>query len=148
MIENIFRLHKPSLFLLVVGLFMAFGVAQSHSAGMQNMSGFSLEIDNKIYTGWQDVTVSRSMERVNHVYSLTVANSWRTDTHRDIRAGDAIRLLFDDELISTGYIDHKAPEYNGKSQFLKITGRSKTQDLVDSTVVNQSFKEQSLLQIF
>lgn len=103
-----------------------------------------LRVAGNIYSGWQSAEILRSIEQGPHEFKLTVVNAWRTSGHRHIQDGDVCRVSIDNDLVITGFVDEHAPDYDATSQTLNISGRSKLGDLVDASLLDQEYNNQSL----
>lgn len=103
-----------------------------------------LRVAGNIYTGWKSAEIFRSMEQGPHEFELVVVNAWRTTGHRHIQDGDVCRVSIDNDLVITGFVDTRAPEYDAENQSLTISGRSKLGDLVDSSLLDQEYNNQTL----
>ena len=93
------------------------------------------------YSGWEAVSVTRTLEEACSSFSLAL-------TEDVDAAGDAIRPRPGDECtidigssrVVTGYVDAVTMAHDGTSHTLEVTGRSKTQDLVDCSIVTEPFQ--------
>lgn len=103
-----------------------------------------LRVAGNIYNGWESVEILRSMEQGPHEFELSVVNAWRTSGHRHIQDGDLCRVSIDNDLVITGFVDTRAAEYDATSQRLDISGRSKLGDLVDASLLDQEYNNQTL----
>lgn len=89
-----------------------------------------LYVNNKIYSGWKDVSITRSLEAMAGSFSLSVVESKMTDTF-DLFCGDEVVVKIDSDAVITGYIDDYHPSFDAESHNITITGRDKTADLID-----------------
>jgi len=103
-----------------------------------------LSVGGNRYSGWESIDVTRSMEQGPHEFALSVVNPWRDTAHRHIQDGDACRVFIDNDLVITGNVDTRSPEYDATSQSLRIEGRSKLGDLVDASMVGKEYVGQKL----
>jgi len=93
-------------------------------------------VGNKKYEGWESIAVSTSMDSICSAFDVSLLNSVNV---KDIYPGIPIELLVDDEVVCTGFIDkrnRKIDDSSGKT--LSFSGRDKTCDLVDCSVVKKS----------
>lgn len=92
----------------------------------------TLHVNGQIYEGWTDVTLTRSLRTASSSFELSLTEKWpgRTNQWRIMR-GDAVTLELDAELALTGYVDIFAPAFDAKTHAVRVSGRSKTCDLVD-----------------
>jgi len=100
----------------------------------------SLLVGGMLYEGWKKVEVSRSIKEMAGEFSLEVSE--RFSGGRDgpavlmgwrIRPGDPCIVLYAGVPVITGYVDVYSPDYDARKHEVKIQGRSKTADLVDSS---------------
>lgn len=92
-----------------------------------------LVVNHRIYSGWQRIKVTRSMDQFAHTFSLTLTD---TQTHgaRTIKPNAPCEVRLDGTVLITGFIDQATPSYDGQQRSLSVSGRSKTADLVDCTL--------------
>lgn len=103
-----------------------------------------LSVSGRRYSGWQSIDITRSMEQGPHEFSLTVVNAWREGQHRQIQDGDECRVYIDNDLVITGFVDSRTPEYDATSQTLTISGRSRLGDMVDASLLEKEYAGQTL----
>ncbi|SDR52935.1 phage baseplate assembly protein [Paraburkholderia tuberum] len=99
----------------------------------------TLEVDGVRYRGWKSVKIRQSIRQGAIGFALSVredrpdANgsplSWR------IQPGAAARVLIDDEIVCTGYVDAPVFRIGDTEHEVTVSGRSKSGDLVDSSTV-------------
>jgi len=119
----------------------------------------SLLVGGMLYEGWKKVQVSRSVREMAGQFSLEVSERWAGGMNGPstlmgfgrIREGDPCTVLYSGFPVITGYVDVYSPQYDADSHNVSIQGRSKTQDLVDSSadpdVENGEMREVTLDQI-
>jgi len=99
----------------------------------------SLEANGMIYEGWLAAEVSRSVREMAGQFSFEVSERWSGG--RDgpaallgwrIREGDPCVVRYSGVPVLTGYVDTYCPRYDADSHTVRIQGRSKTADMVDS----------------
>ncbi|BEO03105.1 hypothetical protein SMQC13_08320 [Serratia marcescens] len=98
----------------------------------------TLSVDGKIWDGWTDMTVNRSLDNIAGEFDLTITARWSTAAPRSIKPGMACVVSIGSDRILTGYIDDFIPSYDAENVAIRILGRDKTGDLVDSSVVDKS----------
>ena len=104
----------------------------------------------RVFTGWTDVEITRALDQAAASFVLT-------STDYDPERNQAWRLLPGTEVVVeiegnrflTGYVDTYAPRFTATSHQVTISGRSRTADLVDSSVdvLTGSFSGYSLVAI-
>lgn len=101
----------------------------------------TLYVGGRKYEGWENVSVSRSVEAVAGSFDLTATDKWYLDTERwQIMPGDLCELQANDLTLITGYVDCIAPSIGKDAHQISITGRDKTADLVDCSAVVASYE--------
>lgn len=82
-------------------------------------------------TGWTRVRVSRGIERCPSDFEVEFTEPY--DAVGDVIAqpGDQCEVLLGNDVVLTGFVDRYLPSYNARQHTIRITGRSKCQDLVD-----------------
>ena len=88
--------------------------------------------DGVALRGWTSASVTAGVEQIARSFQATLAVSDGSDA-LEVLAGDAVEVWADDTPLLTGYIDEIAPDYDGESDTVVITGRSATQDAIDSS---------------
>ncbi len=106
-----------------------------------------LVVGGQRFSGWKEITLIRSMEKGEFEFDLVVSNRWKDSSTRGIKEGDAIKLYLGNELLVSGFVDARDPQYDAENHSLLITGRSVVGDLVDCSTTGKQFKNQTLLQI-
>jgi prophage tail gpP-like protein len=124
------------------------------------MPGFSagvvsLQVNGMLYEGWHSVSVSRSIKEMSGQFELDVADlassgllrSWMAS----IREGDACKVLYSGIPVVTGHVDVCSPSFDASTHTVKVQGRSKTADIVDTSaeadIPNSEMRETSLDQL-
>lgn len=108
-----------------------------------------LRLAGKEYIGWEEISITRSIEDVAGTFSLTVSDPPENGRNAlDLRPGDECEVLIDKTLVITGYLDSVNVDYTATSHNLRFDGRSKTKDLVDcSALQTQQFVNSTVEQI-
>jgi hypothetical protein len=107
----------------------------------------TLNVDGKVWGGWTDMTINRSLESVAGEFDLTVTAQWSPPALHQTRP--VLYGSIGSDRVMTGYIDDFIPSYDAENVSLRVMGRDKTGDLVDSSVVDKSgqWKGQKLEQL-
>lgn len=109
-----------------------------------------LETGGSRFGGWTRVSVSRSIEAFGGSFSFTASEKSPADPlGRPIRMGDSAVIRIGDVALITGYIDQINPEYDANTHTIRVSGRSKTADLVDCSATHSpgEWRERTLEQI-
>lgn len=110
----------------------------------------NLIINDTIYTGWLSVSVNISIENLSGTFQLTLTDRWAgLDNPVVIKGTDSCVLTINNQVVITGYIDRIYRAIDGKSHTITISGRDKSADLIDCSIVNGTgqYKMLSLVQI-
>lgn len=90
-----------------------------------------LEIDGSRFAGWTTATVSRSIDAVSGRFSFEARG---LNEANPFAAGQAVTVLTDDTLFLTGFIESVIINYSADNHVIRLSGRSNTADLIDSTL--------------
>jgi len=90
-----------------------------------------IEFDGQRFTGFTNARVSRSVEAASGTFSVTIKGV--REGQPFIRGG-SVKFFVDNELFLTGFIEQSVVSWNTSDHQTRITGRSKTADLIDSNV--------------
>jgi len=103
-----------------------------------------LKVGNRKYSGWENVTISKSMQSIAHNFSMNIFKGDLISIEDD----DLIQILKDDKVFFTGYLDSVTIGISDKKKPLSMTGRSKTMDLIDCNISdNKQYNKQNIKQI-
>lgn len=91
----------------------------------------SLMIGNVVWSGWQRVQLTRSLETVPASFQIEVTERYPNMPNIDIRPGVPCTVQLGGDLVLTGYIDRYNATINARTHTVTIIGRSKSADLVD-----------------
>lgn len=95
-----------------------------------------LLVDGTRYAGWTSIRVTRGIEHMSAAFTVEVSERWPGRSEPwVIKPGAACVLSLGGHVVITGHVDAYEPKFDGESHSVSITGRSKTADLVDSSVV-------------
>lgn len=109
------------------------------------MSEVVLKVSGKEYAGWKSVKVNKSLNQLTGTFGFAA-----TDIAPDkfsnwgISLGDECTVEIDNQLIINGYIDDLPISYDSNSHNIQISGRDKTEDLVDCSYVETSAQFKAL----
>jgi hypothetical protein len=82
--------------------------------------------------------ITRGLERATSDFELSVSERWELladETVWQIPPGAKCEIMLDGELVLTGYVDAYKPTYDAGTHSISLTGRSKTCDFVDCSVL-------------
>jgi prophage tail gpP-like protein len=114
------------------------------------MSEASLTVNGTDHLGWQEVTITRSMEQLAHTFELGFTEVWAEKKKPvPIREGDVCTLKLDGKVVTTGHVDDASIDYDANDHTMRVAGRSLTGDLVDCSAIYKTghWSNQPLLNI-
>ncbi len=110
----------------------------------------SLKVGGKIIAGWDDVRVTRGIERFPSDFSLGLMDYFPgSDNKQLVEEGMPCTVSLGKDPVITGYIDDWEPSISRSRHEVRATGRSKCQDLVDCSAEwpNNAINESNALEI-
>lgn len=108
------------------------------------MTKIELKVNNKKYAGWENVRIDKDMTSICDKFEMEIFNGMGLS----VAEGDFVQILKDDAVFFTGYVDTYDIDIGDKKNPLKLTGRSKTCDLVDCNIENfNQYSSQNQFQI-
>ncbi|VWB75996.1 bacteriophage Mu P family protein [Burkholderia lata] len=87
--------------------------------------------DARSISGWLDVSVARGIERCPSSFDISYTEPYPSVGDILAQPGDWAQVMLGGDLVLTGFVDRYMPSYSGNQHTVRITGRSKCQDLVD-----------------
>lgn len=81
--------------------------------------------------GWNNVRITRGIERLPSDFSLTLTEKYPGETDVVVNAGDPFQLFLGADVVMTGYVDTISDGYDAQMHTVAAAGRSKCSDLVD-----------------
>jgi len=112
---------------------------------MADTSRVTLSVDGTEWSGWQEIQVTRSIERVAGTFALRLTERWPGQaTKRPIGPGAACTVAIDDETVLTGYVDDVDVTYGPADHVLTVRGRDSTGDLFDCAALLEPFELRNL----
>ncbi len=103
---------------------------------MPNLIG--LEANGKIYTNFESYSIEKGIETLCGTFALTVSAS-DSFGNIPIAPNESIVISIDGEPVITGYAEELSVSYADGSHTIRIIGRDKTCDFVDSTLSSKTF---------
>ena len=103
----------------------------SHGVPVDATDTLSLTVGNKVLVGWQRVSVTRPLAAIPASFDLEVTEKYPTQPDIDIKPGDPCQVKIGDDLVLTGYVDRYSASISPTIHAIRVSGRSKSEDLVD-----------------
>lgn len=96
-----------------------------------------LKVNGKQYTGWETASIKRSMNAFTSCFDLMVSQPVENtlNDNFDIKCGMSCEIFVGNTKVITGWIEDLKPSYDSAKHSIGISGRSKTCDLVDCSVI-------------
>lgn len=85
--------------------------------------------------GWQSIRVTRGCERVPADFAFAMTERFPGAADAVVEPFQPCEVRFGEDLVITGYVDRYAPAFSIQSHKVAVSGRSKSQDLVDCAAV-------------
>lgn len=95
----------------------------------------TIVVGGRELTGWADVRVTRGVERVVSDFDIGMTEHYPGAGLVEVKPGDACQVYLGSDLVITGYADRYIPEFDAHRHTIRVSGRSKTQDIVDCSAV-------------
>lgn len=96
----------------------------------------TLRVGGKKYGGWENVSVTRGIEAIAGGFTLSVSERWANqNVDWPITEGDACTVAIGDDIVCSGFVDSRGPEYSANDHRIEISGRDKSCDLVDCSAL-------------
>lgn len=95
-------------------------------------SAFVLKLAGTTYTGWEEMSLRRSIERMAGEFALKL--SLKPDEpylQGGILDGSSCEVLVNDQVILRGYIDSISHSFDDRAAWVNISGRDAVGDLID-----------------
>ncbi|MFU2132092.1 phage baseplate assembly protein [Gallibacterium anatis] len=107
-----------------------------------------LYLNGLIFSGWKALSVTRSLEAMSGHFELGIAVRPEDDVSV-LQVGASLVLKMNGQTVITGYLDDLTQNISGNNKDVRISGRDKTADLVDCSVIHTSyhFRNQTAKQI-
>jgi len=103
------------------------------------MAEVKLIIGGDVWRGWEEVTITRSIEQAAGTFDLKLTDRWPgSDVVRPINPGIACRVEISGQPIIGGYIDDATETFEADTHELSVRGRDAAGDLVDCSAVYKS----------
>ncbi len=98
----------------------------------------TIEIAGTKFEGFESVSVSKNIETISGSFALSATSDGPISTAAfPIRAGDPCKIFIKEETIINGFVDDAEVRYDAFAHVLDITGRDRTEDVIDSTFIVQ-----------
>ena len=91
-----------------------------------------LRVAGKVWEGWMGLEITRSIEQIASTFTFeSAARDPGGKNAIRIKPGESCEVLLDGDVVLTGWIDAVDLAHDAASHSIRVSGRSKTRDLVD-----------------
>lgn len=98
-----------------------------------------LYVNGKIYEGWKEVEIKRSLKAASGSFSMSITDRWSGQNAPWIIApGDAAEVRIGADVLITGYVDTVSSSMDKDARNISVSGRDKTADIIDCSVVSKT----------
>lgn len=95
-----------------------------------------LQISGQAISGWTEIRVTRGVERLPSDFEIGLTELYPGELDKVVVApGAPCTVQLGSDLVITGYVDRFCPNFADDRHGIRVTGRSKCQDLVDCSAV-------------
>lgn len=106
---------------------------------MSDANEVELVIGGRVYTGWREIDIERSIEHIAGCFRLELTDDAPgADLPVGLREGLPCEVRIGGETVITGYVDEYEPDLTEKDTRLCVQGRDRTADLVDCSAIHKS----------
>jgi prophage tail gpP-like protein len=92
----------------------------------------TLKIAGRQISGWTEIRVTRGVERCPSDFDIALTELFPGEAQAlVVQPGDPCQVAIGGDLVITGYVDRFIPSIAASQHGIRVTGRSKCQDLVD-----------------
>lgn len=105
--------------------------AQARGQPVTTSDVLTLQVGDAQLAGWQRVKVTRSMDSIPASFDLEVTERYPSTPDIDIRPGQPCTVRIGADLVLTGYVEQYGASITPALHSIRVSGRSKSCDLVD-----------------
>src|SRR6056297_2660353 len=95
----------------------------------------TLEVNGIRYGNFTSINVYKSIETISGTFNFSATSD--DVIVFPIQAGATCKVLVDNTAIITGFVENISVNYDSQSHNLQISGRDKTCDIIDSSVIGK-----------
>ena len=114
--------------------------------GVRAQDAATFYVSNKIYEGFKNIKLSRNLTSLTGSFEITLTDKWEVDQEDfELKPGLKIACKLGSVQLYEGYIDRLSISMSTNSKNITISGRDKTGDLVDCSILgNNEFNDMKL----
>lgn len=107
--------------------------------GVRDPNAATFYVGNKIYEGFKNIRLSRNLTSLTGAFEITLTDKWEVEQEDfELKPGLEISCKLGNTPLYKGFIDRLSISLSGQSRNLTISGRDKTGDLVDCSILGQN----------
>lgn len=95
------------------------------------MADFSLAIGDGEFTGWTEISIRRSIERMSGEFGVRLTTRPVDGQGPQIAPGEPVEVKIDGQVVLDGYIDAVSVSYAKNAAEITVAGRDRVADLID-----------------
>lgn len=105
-----------------------------------------LTVNGTVFEGWTSARVTAGLTQAARTFEASVTDVWE-GKRWEIRPFDRVAVSHQGMQLIDGYVDAAGIDYDAESHTVRVSGRSKTCDIVDCSATPKQYKRQTLNQI-
>ena len=95
-----------------------------------------LKVAGRLYAGWKAVRIEIGIEQAAGAFDVSVSDRWSEQSEPwPIHPGEACEVVLNGKAVINGFIDEARPSFDRSNHGIYISGRDKTQDLIDCSAI-------------
>lgn len=95
----------------------------------------TIEINGIKYDGFESISVTKNIETISGSFSFAATSN--DVSVFPIKRSDPCKVFINNESVINGYVDTVNVSYDANSHSISISGRDRTEDIIDSTVIGE-----------
>lgn len=102
-----------------------------------------IRVGTTIYNAWQTVSITKNIDSISSVFEVSMMDKWRQKgSPWPLIPGAPMQILIGQTPVMSGYIDKLDVSVSNEDRTMSISGRDLTGDLVDSSALSETKKNQ------
>jgi prophage tail gpP-like protein len=108
-----------------------------------------IDVNNIRYSGFTSVEINKSLNTFTGSFAANFVSKElfigdERIIENPIKLQDKVEIFIDEELKLTGFVESLDISYTSNSHSISVSGRDRTGDLVDSSIISKSYKTRNL----
>lgn len=117
---------------------------------------FSIKIGGFELKGFTSARITKSLNSFTNTFEIkytqkeedSLTGSAIFSANAEIKVQDEVEVSIGGTLVMTGFVEHKQRSLDARSHTLEISGRDKTGDLIDSSIIPKEYTQSNILSLF